>query len=371
VSEHDESSPSSHAARAARALAAVQPSTTPPPMGDRAAAIDAIERALRGRARRRWQRRWVLPSVAVAAAAAAASLALVIDSNRAGVRSGETGRVVTRTSGDDLSPGTELRGPGSFEISAGTRLRLDEQGGARVVEAGLSRRFRLRAGALHAEVAKLSPNQRFVVETPDAEVEVKGTRFDVAVGAHAAPCTPATQTSVSVQEGIVAVRFAGHELNLGPGQSWPDCPGTVGAADVASTAERGRAPLAAAPKITSREASPRARAAAPAPAAALLAPGKAIPAAVVEHRHKAPARPPGATDGATAPSASTLAEQNDLMAAALSARQRGNMPEALRWLDRLLDRYPSGQLADSARAERRRLLGGGLPPREPGAALSK
>jgi len=357
----DESTGTIHAGQAARALASVQPSTTPPPIGDRAAAIDAIERALRGRARRRWQRRWVLPSLAVAAAAAAASVVLVVGSHRVDVHGGGPRLVGLPASGGGLNAGTELRGPGSFEIAAGTRLRLDAQARAQVLEAGQSRRFRLSAGALHAEVAKLRSNQRFVVETPDAEVEVKGTRFEVAVGASAAPCAPATQTSVSVEEGIVAVRFAGHELALGPGQSWPEskCPVAVGAA----TAGREDAPRVATARISSFE--PSAPVRVPVSASALAAaPGRAVRAAGLDRRPRALVRPL-ATTGAPASNASTLAEQNDLMAAALSARQRGNVEEARRWLDRLLDRYPAGQLADSARAERRRLLGDGLSPREP------
>jgi len=342
----DESTPSIHAAQAARALAAIQPSTTPPtiaPIGDRAAAIAAIEHALRTRARRRWQRRWVLPSVAVAAAAAAAGLVLVIGSHRAGPSRAGSGPVVSRPSGDDLlGPGAELQGPGSFEIAPGTRLRLDDRAGARVLEAGASHRFRLRAGAMHAEVAKLTSGQRFVVETPDAEVEVKGTRFDVTIGPRAAPCAPATQTTVTVEEGIVAVRFAGHEVRLGPGQSWPDCrPAAVGTALAASSPARGLVQRAAAR-------------------------GTAIRAAVgTEGRPRAGARPASGAEGPAPSGASTLAEQNDLMAAALSARQRGNVAEALRWLDRLLDRFPAGQLAGSARAERRRLVDGGPPARAP------
>jgi len=379
----DESAQSIHAAQAARALAAGQPSTAPASSGsigaiaDRGAAIEAIERALRARGRRRWQRRWVLPSVAVAAAAAAAAVVvLMTGSHRLEVRPGGPGPVATRPRGDDLAAGTELRGPGSFEIAAGTRLRLDEGAGVRVLEAGPSRRFRLQAGALHAEVAKLSRNQRFVVETPDAEVEVKGTRFDVAWAPQASACTPATRTSVSVEEGIVAVRFAGRQLDLGPGQSWPACPGpgatrTAGGAGVTPPAEKGEARPATEGTKPPSDAKIAATAP-PAPGhalvpAAAVARGSATRAGVGERRPKAPARRPGITDGAEAPGTSTLAEQNDLMAAALSARQRGNVAEALRWLDRLLDRYPDGQLAGSARAERRRLVLDGMAPREPEA----
>ena len=56
--------PSAHAARAARALAAAQPSAVPPPLGERTEAIAAIERALRARGRWRWRRKWVVPSLA-------------------------------------------------------------------------------------------------------------------------------------------------------------------------------------------------------------------------------------------------------------------------------------------------------------------
>jgi hypothetical protein len=39
----------------------------------------------------------------------------------------------------------------------------------------------------------------------------------------------------------------------------------------------------------------------------------------------------------------------------LAAERRGDLDEAERWLDQLMSRYPGGQLADSARAARRRL----------------
>ncbi|HEY8924843.1 MAG TPA: FecR domain-containing protein, partial [Polyangia bacterium] len=272
-----------HAAQAARALAAIQPSSTPPPIADRAAAIDAIERALRSRARPRW-RRWVLPSVAVVSAAAAAGLVLVIGSHRVGPPKAGSGPVASRISGDErLSQGAELRGPGSFELASGTRLRLDDRGGARVLEAGASRRFRLRTGALHAEVAKLSPGQRFVVETPDAEVEVKGTRFDVAVGPPVASCAPATETTVTVEEGVVAVRFGGQEIRLGPGQSWPSCPVAGGAAGAASS------------PVLGVEQPPARR--------------KDLRPVGMEGRPRARVRPAGSTEGATPAAASTLAEQ--------------------------------------------------------------
>ena len=81
-----------------------------------------------------------------------------------------------------------------------------------------------------------------------------------------------------------------------------------------------------------------------------------------------PAAPAAAVAAAAPSDPSTLAEQNDLFAAALAARRRGENAEAMRWLDRLIARYPDGPLIDSARAERRRLVDGGRRKRRPSEA---
>jgi len=109
----------------------------------------------------------------------------------------------------------------------------------------------------------------------------------------------------------VAVRFGGGEVRLPAGSVWPACPTAV-----------------AAPPAQAR---PARKHAAPAPVAS----------------------PPAGNDP------STLAAQNDLFAAALAARRRGENVEAIRWLDRLIGRYPEGPLTESARAERRRLAEAG------------
>jgi hypothetical protein len=64
---------------------------------------------------------------------------------------------------------------------------------------------------------------------------------------------------------------------------------------------------------------------------------------------------------ATAPD-SSLAIQNDLFGAALSAARRSENREALYWLRRLLDRYPDGPLAASARAEEQKLMQAAASP---------
>jgi hypothetical protein len=123
-----------------------------------------------------------------------------------------------------------------------------------------------------------------------------------------------------VDEGVVVVRTGGREARVAAGEHWPAC--------------------APAPVL------PAAHASAPAPAPA-------------HHRawHKA---------AAMAAVSSTLADQNDLFAAALAAKRRDDTREAVYWLDRLLDRYPDGPMAGSARAQRQRLLDGtGAGPTAP------
>jgi hypothetical protein len=233
--------------------------------------------------------------------------------------------------GDEIIAGTDLSvsqtGRAVVRLSTGTRITLSDGGAARVSELGSLTRFDLGRGRFGAEVVKLVPGQRFLVVTPDAEIEVKGTRFEVTVAPTSSPCGAPTRTSVDVHSGVVAVRFASHELRLAAGEHWPDC--------------------------RSAETDP------PRPPTVLERPQT--------HRRVAYARPTrGAsmpslrspsTDVVSAPSlpSSTLSQQNDLLAAALAAERRGDLGEAERWLDQLMSRYPSGQLADSARAARRRL----------------
>jgi hypothetical protein len=171
---------------------------------------------------------------------------------------------------------------------------------------------------MEAEVAKLPLGSRFVIATRDAEVEVKGTRFEVAVVPDPSACAPFVHTQVAVQEGVVAIRFAGGEVRVAAGTVWPTC-----------------APPAAAP-----------------------APGP-VPRGHARRAHVAVPTPSSGVPSSPPADPSTLAEQNDLFAAALAARRRGEVADAIRWLDRLIGRYPTGPLTDSARAERQRLLEAG------------
>jgi hypothetical protein len=213
--------------------------------------------------------------------------------------------------------GTSIRVAGAghllLELDTGTRLRVGASSATRVTELGATQRFDLDRGTLEAEVAKLPIGGRFLIATADTEVEVRGTRFEVAVVPEPSSCAPFARTQVVVHEGVVAVRFGGGEVRLPAGSVWPNCPAAAAAPPPARRVRPAHATVA--------------------PAAVAATPPRSDP--------------------------STLAAQNDLFAAALAARRRGENAEATRWLDQLIARYPDGPLIESARAERRRLVGAG------------
>jgi len=318
---------------------------------DRAASVGAIERALRARERRRLAP-WL--GWGVAAAAAAVLVPLGWRSLRSTETAGVSGAVQTDSPvtmnltvaavegagasiettagsrlaarGDLIAAGASVHVPGAghflLALDTGTQLRVGASSRVRLTSLGTAQRFDVESGTLEADVAKVPPGGRFVVATRDAEVEVKGTRFEVAVVPIPSACAPFVRTQVMVQEGVVAVRFAGGEVRLAAGSVWPACPSPAPA--VQSARSHAHVPRTAAPLADVAASAPK------------------------------PTDP------------STLAEQNDLFAAALSARRRGDRAEAIHWLDRLIARYPNGQLIDSARAERQRLVeaGGEKAPSE-------
>ncbi len=173
------------------------------------------------------------------------------------------------------------------------------------------------SGAVSVHVAKLNAAERFVVVTPDAEVEVRGTRFKVDLVPAAADCGGGTLTRVSVEEGVVDVRGPSGEARVPAGAQWP--PGC----------DRPQAPSARAP-----QGRPRATVA------------------------RTAAVPPRSSE---APS-STLATENDLFASALRAGREGNRRQAVELLDLLLNRFPRSPLHASAAAARERLISPAAAP---------
>src|SRR4029078_6266378 len=122
-----------------------------------------------------------------------------------------------------------MPGEGALELTApeiedvrigtaeGTALTLEPGSRVMVSEAGATERFTLREGAVRAKVAKLHAGERFFINTADAEIEVHGTAFRVAVAGVAPTCAGASPTRVSVTEGVVTVRSGGTEARLFPG----------------------------------------------------------------------------------------------------------------------------------------------------------
>jgi ferric-dicitrate binding protein FerR (iron transport regulator) len=149
---------------------------------------------------------------------------------------------------------------------------------------------RLVRGRAHLKVRKLHGGQRFHVLTPDADVQVRGTEFDVELRPNG--------TCVRVQEGLVAV-YSGGEHLVAPGQTW-GCAEPEAAASVVHA----EAPVRHAPAV---------------------------------------ARPMAATP-------SDLRAQNALFQAALEAQRDGRTAQAARLYRQLLARSPQGPLSSQARA---------------------
>jgi hypothetical protein len=330
---------------AGRLLARQERRSVPPPTpGNRAAAISAIEQAIAARARSRRRNR-LLGGLAAAAALALVAGGAVHEMRHRSQPVASTPAAQSPAAGDGQVVGYAVAGAASvvssggssplserrtlpagsrvvtppggrvmLAFATGTDVGLGEAADMTIAGEGATQSLRLDHGSLDLHVAKLSADQRFLVETPDAEVEVRGTRFKVSLATPDAACGGGTQTRVAVTEGVVVVRHAGIESSVEAGQQWPS--GCAQAA-VATRAASG--------------------------ASAAHGSGSAAPA-------------------------SSLAEQNDLFADAMAAKRRGDPGEALAEFDRFLARYPASPLAESATVERMRLLRSADPGRAPAAA---
>jgi hypothetical protein len=221
--------------------------------------------------------------------------------------------------GQGWRAGERLRTDGRSVVLAttdDTALEVAPHSDLQLVRADAERWLQLGSGAVDVHVAKLKGAERFVIATPDAEVEVRGTRFRVAVVSAVDDCGRGSVTRVSVTEGVVVVRSFGRESRVEAGRRWP--------ADCAEGGFSLAPPPAGAPgEEPRRQASPRAAA----------------------------ARDPASANA----SASTLATENDLFGAALKAEGAGDRREAVQLLDLLLARFPASPLRESAAVERARV----------------
>ncbi len=337
----------------------------------RDAVVAAMALAIAGKARRRR----ISARVAVAlAVAASATLAVRVAANRGAslsrlvvehvvgketvlVRAGSTGSLAdlsTLTAGDGVRSGRDSGA--SLAFKNGTRVVLASASDFRVDELGSTRRFSLLAGHLEAHVMKLLQNERFIVNTPDCEIEVRGTVFTIDVDTSRCGDSAAA-SSVRVNEGEVSVRSRDNRVLVHSGETWavpcaaPEVRTTLPSETVAA---RGRSPTIPSSRVQIRahaepagELRPRLARAMPAQRSTKIeAPvPPSVPPVLSPPRVESPSV-----------SVSRLGQENDLMSAAMAAEQRGQVDEALRSLNDLIQRFPDGPLNESARIERQRLL---------------
>jgi ferric-dicitrate binding protein FerR (iron transport regulator) len=304
---------------------------------DRADAVAMVASAIDRRERRRRQARWALATVSAAALFSAgiglthlrergvshqpnesvsiAPAITVVAYVGQVAASAEAARPAEPTGpGRPLGIGssykTEPSASATLALSTGTWMSVDPASEVVVVDVGRMQIFDLREGSLKADVAKLGPNDRFLVRTRDAEVEVRGTSFRVSVLAPSAEMN-GTRTCVQVYEGVVVVRKGGSEVAVVKGATWPNACADA-AVPLVPTATKAVALGAGAPHST--------------------------------------------TPGSIATASSNLAAQNDLFAEGMRNKRNGENAAALLAFDHLLSKYPSGQLAENAAVERMKLL---------------
>lgn len=323
----------------------------------RATAILQIEAALRKKSLRQRQARWAT-ALALGSAIAAASALWVTHASSGGARPTNQvsaiaspigpGAQLSNASGSAalrgesaLLPGNRLlagaAGSARLRLSTGTEITVEHGANLTFSDAGPTERFVLSSGELQAKVAKLRPGQRFIVETPDSEVEVHGTVFVLRVVELEPDCVAAGRTRLEVREGVVEVRAHGTASYVHPGETWPSpCPDRQAASAPTASAE-------AATVLPSAKPGPM--------------PGSA---------RSAPA-PASSSKAADTPSAVSLTKlQNELFARAVRARRMGDDQAALQGFEELSNTFPSSPLAESAAAQRMRLLAHA----DPAAAVS-
>jgi ferric-dicitrate binding protein FerR (iron transport regulator) len=245
-------------------------------------------------------------------------------------------------SGDRVT--TQQGAQAEIALSTGTSLVLRSSSELTLTKMEKVQTFTLGTGAVNARVAKLHEGERFLVRTADAEVEVRGTVFEVSLEKPDPACGNGTPTRVRVSEGVVVVRKGGVEARVAAGEQWP-----TGCASVAAPEEKPaaavvtKAPEAAATVPVKLEVPPPSVAVAVAPKPSVAAPPSAsVPA-------------PPIADG--------LATKNDVFAAALRAKSQGQLHTALAGFDSYLSKYPDGELVENATAQRMNILSKIDPPR--------
>lgn len=224
--------------------------------------------------------------------------------------------------------------PGSTVVEVAPR--------SRVILARLpatSQELILDRGVVSVDVPEMHPGahgstdpakRRVRVTTPQAVVEVKGTQFDVTVAD--AP-SGGEVTTVRVKRGRVLVTEGARRTFVDAGETWTSTPLYAGSDD---------------PRAHGSSASN-----APAEPSGARATETNVRRTIRPSTSSTDARPaitPGGSQNTARPedNASTLAEQNRLLEAAVAAERQGNTREAARLLQSLLTRFPDSPHRASA-----------------------
>jgi hypothetical protein len=295
------------------------------------ALVAKAREALKGSKRRDvWTKRLV-PMAAAAVLAAAVTAVWAVRARapvtELSVASSEGAVVLTPSEGAAvaLAPGmavdqgatvtTHAGGNAQLKLKSGGEVEVFESSELFVERAATEQRLVVREGGTRLHVKPLKAGHKLVVATEDAEVEVKGTRFEVEVRQVDAACDVATPTRVHVDEGTVWVKHGSDEIVLQAGASWPTCGAAV------------------------------------------------MPAPVVEK--PAPVEVVAPKPIGMPPRDATLAEQNARYREAIAARRRGDAQVALQLFEGFYKAHPKSPMAEAARVEQLRLL---LKVKSPAAA---
>jgi TolA-binding protein len=220
-----------------------------------------------------------------------------------------------------------------MDLSGSSSFRVDSQ--------GTTEHFTLERGRLSAHVAKLAIGQRFIVATPDAEIEVRGTRFRVQVLDQGEICGAGARSRLEVSEGVVEVRAADKTTSVSAGQRWPaDCARAAPGLAPAAVSEPPALPVSTRPRISEAARSP----------------------AAASRRPNGSSQVDDSASHAREPD-STLTAVNDLFAEGVALRRKGDSEGALRAYQAVIARFPSSPLAENALAERMRILASRHDPR--------
>lgn len=340
---------------AARVLADAPEASVPVTEAARAAAVERIAGALNAKTQRRSRRTKFLGVAGAIAAAALGYLGVhaeshgdsagipklvsaVVLAHGSGAAISSQGTTQPLTSASALSQGSHLiagaGGGATVRLSTGTELSVDHDSNMEFENAGPVERFFLAQGVLRAKVAKLKPGERFIVRTPDAEVEVRGTVFRVEVVDPDPNCAGGARTRVAVTEGLVEVRGAGASTYVHPGETWP--PGCQAIASV--PAESALAASNSQPKLRRTSVDHRSLAASTSPLKASDADESTPEQKLVKE------------------GSSSIAQQNELFSEAAAARRQGDSASAISTFELLMTRYPTSPLAEGAAVQRMSLL---------------